>query len=453
MSVQVDYPKAIFLGIFILSASLAGAATTELTNEPFVGSKLTGNWHGLRDALIASGVTLDVTQTTDLMANIHGGVSRGMGFDGLLSPELSMDLGKLLGWSGGSGYVSAYVIQGKGISQTRVDNLMTVSNVEYARAGAKIGEFWIQQKLMDEVLAVKVGLIEGFHNFNTIDSAEFMMNATWTWPGIWEQNLPGGGPNYPNAVPGVQIIVTPKSEWTFQAAIFNGSPTGKSQTADTSGLTLPLGDGALSFIEASYRRHPGGKDGMPGQYKLGAWYNSERFNSLSQAMNGQPLAATDDAVPLSYQGNYSLYASLDQMIWRKRDTHTAGTNVFASLHMSPQSDRNMVSWFVEGGLASKGLIQGRPLDKAAIGFAYMRMSSGYIDNVRYENQYQQSSQPIPSFESIVEIDYQAVVSPWLLLQPFMTYVINPGGKAPRPQNNQMAIPNATVIGLRTIVAF
>jgi porin len=172
------------------------------------------------------------------------------------------------------------------------------------------------------------------------------------------------------------------------------------------------------------------------------------------ASNGVPLAADNSSgTAQSFKGNYSLYASFDQAIWRDANTDNQGPNVFASVHISPQSDRNQVNWFVEGGLAYTGLVDGRPLDQCAIGFAYMNMSSSYANNVRYENQYQGTNQPIPNFESFIELDYQAVISPWLAIQPFITYVINPGARAPQPQNNQLAIPNATVLGLRTIVSF
>ena len=73
--------------------------------------------------------------------------------------------------------------------------------------------------------------------------------------------------------------------------------------------------------------------------------------------------------------------------------------------------------------------------------------------MQYQNQYQGTNQPIPNFESFIELDYQAVVSPWLAIQPFLTYVINPGARAPQPQNNQLAVRNATVVGVRTIVSF
>ena len=444
---------AYLLGALFCAAPGLGAASEDNPDGFFIRPTLTGDWGGLRSTLEDNGVVVGLTQTSDVMGNLNGGVRRGLEYDGLFQPQVDMDLSKLIGWAGGKAHIAAYVVQGKGISQTNLQNIMTVTNTEYGPAGAKMGEFWLQQQLFDEFLAVKVGQIEADLNFATIESAAFMVNSTWGWPAVWAQNLPGSGPTYPNAVPGAQLILTPNEQWTLQGAVFNGNTTGKNPNGNTDGLAFPLGQGVLSFAEAIYNLNPEGKGGMPGTYKLGGWYNSQTFNSLSMANNGQPLAANDEATPQRFKGNYSLYASFDQAIWRDANTDNQGPNVFASVHVSPQSDRNPVNWFVEGGLAYTGLVDGRPLDQAAIGFAYMNMSSSYANNVQYQNQYQGANQPIPNFESFIELDYQAVISPWLAIQPFVTYVINPGARAPQPQNNQLAIPNATVVGLRTIVSF
>ena len=420
----------------------------------FVRASLLGDWGGLRSQLQEEGIFFTLTQTSDLLGNVSGGVKRGVEYDGLLQPQIDVDLGKLMGWSGFSAHVAGYVVQGKGLSQTNLQNIMAVTNTEYAPAGSKMGEFWLQQKFFDDIVALKVGQIEADLNFGTISSAAFMVNSTWGWPAIWAQNLPGSGPTYPNAVPGAQVIVTPNPDWTFQGAVFNGTPYGKTFGRNTTGLDFPLGDGVLSFLEGAYNLNPAGADGkMPGTYKFGGWYNSRRFDSLSMASNGQPLAADPEAKPQSFKGNYSLYASLDQAVWRDTNTDDQGPNVFGSVHYSPQSDRNQVNWFVEGGLSYKGLVDGRPLDQTAIGIGHMNMGRSYVNNVKYQNSYQNANQPIPSFETFIEFDYQAVVSPWLAIQPFMVYVINPGGRAPQPQNSQLPINNALVFGVRTNISF
>lgn len=420
----------------------------------FVRPSLSGDWGGLRSRLEEQGVIFTLTQTSDVLGNVSGGVKRGIQYDGLFQPQIDMDLGKLMGWSGLSAHAAGYVVQGKGLTQTNLQNIMTVTNTEYAPAGTKMGEFWIQQKLFDDIVAVKLGQIEADLNFDTIASSAFMVNSTWGWPAIWAQNLPGSGPTYPNAVPGAQVIITPSPAWIFQGAAFNGTPYGKAADGNTTGLDFPLGNGALSFLEGAYNLNPGARDGkMPGVYKFGGWYNSRHFDSLSMASDGQPLAADSGAPPQSFKGNYSLYVSFDQAIWRDANTDDQGPNVFGSFHVSPQSNRNQANWFFEGGVSYKGLVDGRPLDQTALGVGYMNMSSSYVNNVKNQNTYQATTQPVPNYESFIEFDYQAVVSPWLAIQPFMVYVINPGARAPQPQNGQLPINNALVFGVRTNISF
>ena len=446
--------SALWMPLVALQPVAACAQDVDDPDGFFVRPSLLGDWGGLRSQLQEQGIFFTLTQTSDLLGNVSGGVKRGVEYDGLFQPQIDVDLGKLMGWSGFSAHVAGYVVQGKGLSQTNLQNIMTVTNTEYAPAGSKMGEFWLQHKFFDDIVALKVGQIEADLNFGTISSAAFMVNSTWGWPAIWAQNLPGSGPTYPNAVPGAQVIVTPNPDWTFQGAVFNGTPYGKTFGRNTTGLDFPLGDGVLSFLEGAYNLNPAGADGkMPGTYKFGGWYNSRRFASLSMASNGQPLAADPEATPQSFKGNYSLYASFDQAIWRDTNTDDQGPNVFGSVHYSPQSDRNQVNWFVEGGLSYKGLVDGRPLDQTAIGIGYMNMGRSYVNNVKYQNSYQNANQPIPSFETFIEFDYQAVVSPWLAIQPFMVYVINPGGRAPQPQNSQLPINNALVFGVRTNISF
>ena len=79
----------------------------------FVRPSLSGDWGGLRSKLEDQGIVFSLTQTSDVMGNVNGGVRRGVEYDGLFQPQVDMDLGKLMGWSGGRAHVSAYVVQGK----------------------------------------------------------------------------------------------------------------------------------------------------------------------------------------------------------------------------------------------------------------------------------------------------------------------------------------------------
>lgn len=181
--------------------------------DAFLDSPLSGDWDGWREKLGKSGLEIDITQISDLLGN-RGGNQQGWYYDGLLVPEVDVDLERMLGWSGASLHLSGYLTQGAGLTEhSDLGAFLTPTNVEYHPAVTKLGELWFQQEFFDGRLAIKLGQIEADINFNTNASSDFLVNSSWGWLGIWSANLPDAGPTYPNPVPAIQVILTPDPEW------------------------------------------------------------------------------------------------------------------------------------------------------------------------------------------------------------------------------------------------
>ena len=70
-------------------------------------------------------------------------------------------------------------------------------------------------------------------------------------------------------------------------------------------------------------------------------------------------------------------------------------------------------FFVSGGWLSQGVIPGRPLDVLALGLGRSSFNSEVTTGL--------------SPESLLELNYSAVINSTLTLQPFLQWVINPGG--------------------------
>ena len=418
----------------------------------FDRAELTGDWGGARSWLEDRGITLTLTQTSDVLGNTIGGFRRGVAYDGVFEGQIDVDLEKLVGWTGGAVHAGAYAIQGHGLSQYYLGNLLTVTSVE-APAQTRLGELWLQQSLFGDVLAVKVGQILADQNFVISDTAGVFVNSTFGFPGSFAVDLPGGGPAYPKAVPGAQVIVRPDEVWTLQAAVFNGDPTGFGSNAN--GLAFPLGDGVFAIAEVAYAFAPAKDSGwLPGTYKLGGWYNSQSFDNLSVAGNGVSLAsplASGSAQQES--GDYALYGVIDQTLWREPGTDSQGFAGFVRATVNPQFNRNEINWYFDLGLAYTGPLPGRDSDIAAIGFAYANISPSLASLARETNTFNGSSEPVPDFEAVLEVTYQAAVTPWLSMQPFFQYIIHPGGNVSEPDNTDKAIGNAAVFGLRAAVTF
>ena len=416
-----------------------------------VPNTLLGDWGGLRSWLNQYGVSFTLNQTSDYVGNTRGGFRQGFVYDGLLDLEVDVDLNQALGWQGGKLHISGYGIQGQDLSTQYVGNIMTATNVESQPSVAKLGEFWLEQRLMDDRLHLRAGLLEADRYYIISPTANVFVNSTFGFPDSWEVNMPDGGPGYPNATPGLLATFKPHNNWKFTASVMNGSPVGPGTASSDYGTTFPTGDGVLSWLETAYTpTMQWGDRQLPGAYKLGGWYNSALLDDVTLADAGRNIS---NPINVSYRGQYAVYGVLDQTVYREANSDDQGLSLFTRVTYNPQTDRNLVTWYFDAGMAYVGLFDNRPQDILGLGFAWAKLTP-YLNNpIAAQNSLDGTQTPLVAPESLIEVTYQAPMSSWLTLQPFFQYAINPGGKAPMPNNPNQAIPNATIVGLRANIDF
>ena len=161
--------------------------------------------------------------------------------------------------------------------------------------------------------------------------------------------------------------------------VFNGDPAGPGrgvpQDRDPSGTAFRLRDGVLVIAELQYAVNQGdGATGLPGTYKVCAWYNSQNFADQRRNSSGDTAdQITTTAIGRNRRGNFSLYVVGDQLVWKEQDTKDGGVGVFARIMGAP-GDRNLVNVYVDAGVTFKGLLEGRESDTAGIGVVYARIS-------------------------------------------------------------------------------
>ncbi|MGE0223745.1 MAG: carbohydrate porin [Acetobacteraceae bacterium] len=413
--------------------------------------RLTGDWGGLRTALEDYGISLGLTNTAEVLGNVTGGVKRGAAFEGLATAEVDIDLDKLVGWSGGRFKVSSYGIYGRGLTTDNIQNLLTVSNIEAVRS-LRLGDLYVEQDLFHGALNVRVGQFAADEEFATSDLAGTFINSTFGWPGLHGIDLPGGGPAYPYSTPGVRVRYTASDAFSVQAGVYNGNPLGAN--GDWGGTEFPI-DGWFGIIEAAYSTKPGaGSGGLGGTYKLGAWYNSLRFADVHVDTAGLSLAnPASTGIPASHTGNFGIYAVVDHMLWRKPGTEDGGLGGFIRVATAPQQNRSPVYAYLDAGLTFKGPLPERDDDIVGLGFAWANLSHGLRSLDQDTIFFSGVNQPIRSSEMVIELTYQAQVTPWLVLQPDFQYVIRPGGGIPDPNDPTKRIGDAAVFGLRSIITF
>ncbi len=125
-------------------------------------------------------------------------------YTGRLDLGTTIDLEKVMGWTGATFHANMFQIHGDGLSRSYVGNLFLVSGVESLPA-TRLYELWIEQKLLDGRLAVRVGQQGSDVEFIDSQYDDIFINSALGWPGITGANLPGGGPSPALAVPGIRI--------------------------------------------------------------------------------------------------------------------------------------------------------------------------------------------------------------------------------------------------------
>lgn len=414
-----------------------------------------GDPGGYRAFLAGRGITYSLTYIGETLGVASGGQRRGAIYEGRLDAQLDIDFGKLAGWSGLAFHTNAYQIHGHGLSRYYLGNLFVTSGIE-ALSSTRLYELWLEQKFLEDRLAVRAGQLAADTEFLVSQYAGLFVNSTFGWPAITAANLPSGGPAYPLATPGIRIKVAPTPRFSAMLGVFDGDPAGPSpgdpQRNNRSGVEFRARDPAFVIGEAAYTY--GAKDMLAGQVKLGGWTHLGRFGSPRfDAFGGALADPGGSGIARRFRGDYGLYGVIDQLLYRAPGTEDGGLGVFARVSGSP-GDRNLVDVYVDGGLTYKGLIPGRPNDTFGVSASYARISDAYRGFERDSVFFTGTPLAIRSSEAMVEVTYQAQIVPGWTVQPDFQYIFRPGGGIVNPRSAVMALEkDAAVVGLRTAIRY
>src|SRR5262245_38657201 len=146
------------------------------------------------------------------------------------------------------------------------------------------------------------------------------------------------------------------------AGCYNGDPGVKQ--GDRHGVDFTLRGPPFVIGEVGFRRNYG-KDavGLPGNVKLGAYFNGGSAAVFGSGLAGQPGETV--------WARYGFYVVGDQTILRWGDpAQKRHLGAFASFVCAPDQRVNQVPYFFDAGLVAYGFLPGRPRDFAAVGVAY-----------------------------------------------------------------------------------
>lgn len=441
----------------------APASDTPDENAPdYWTPTLLGDMGGLRPALAERGVTLGLTETSEWLRNIQGGLQNGQAYQGLTTLVFGWNTKRAGAWQGGNLYLSALQIHGRQFTPDYIGSFHTAGNIE-AHNGFRLWELWYQHELSDK-LDIKVGQQSLDQEFMINQYASPFVGAFFGWPALPSNDLPAGGGIYPLSSLGIRMRANLADSATLLIGAFAGD-SGKTSTQDPQitnnrGTTFSLHGGTLYIAELQYSLNQGelaaaATRGLPGSYKAGVWYHNKKF--ADTRLDGAGLSLADPGSsgnPLQHAGNYSIYGIADQTVWRETADGARALNLFARAMAAP-GDRNLVSFSANLGVTLNAPFAGRDKDVVGLGLGYVRVGSHARAFDADSNSFNSTRLPVRKSETFVEATYQYQVTPWWQLQGVVQYTRKPGGGAADSSDPAgiQRIPSSTVLGLRTNITF
>ena len=402
------------------------------------------------------GIKFSLSYIGDLLANLDGGLRRGVVYEGRLNAAVDLDFAKLAGARGLSFHANIFEIHGPALSRDYIGNLMPVSSLE-AQATVRLYEAWFEQKFWNDKFSIRAGQLAADAEFITSQYAGPFIAATYGWPAITAINLPSGGPAPPLAAMGMRIKAIFNDNFTALLGVFDGDAAGPGpgdpQSRNRYGLNFRVNDPpfVIGEVQFAYNQEKTSR-GLPGTIKLGGWLHAGEFNDQRFAANG--LSQADSAaspLPAQHTGNFGVYSVFEQQLvsFAGRESER-GVGVFTRGSLSPD-DRNLINFYADGGIAAIGPLASRPADKMGLAVAYARISDTARALDRDFEVLDNLPRPIRSAETLIIAAYSAEIRKGWTVIPTLEYVIRPGGGWVGA--SATPVGNATVIGARTVLKF
>jgi porin len=442
------FPGAVLAICFFLFAEPSLAANAECSSDSGIPSGVIApiDVGHLRKSLADAGFAVGGFYLGETFANT-GGIDQGATYDGVLWTYLLGDLHKVGLWKGLCFYTDAYQIHGRSITADDVGSLARVSNYQ-ALPSTRLSELWLEQHMFNDHLTVRVGQLTADTEFLLSSGGSHFLDSTWGWATLPSFDLPGAGPSFPLATPGVRVALKPNDKWSLMLGVYNGDPAGAHCTVDPevcddNGLDFRFDSPPLLMAEGSYKYNQDGR--LPGTIKVGGWNQFGTFHAQPFTSAAPTIAMTFNSVPI--EDDWAIYAIIDQLVWPAPGSEDKkGVGVFGRVIGAP-TELNLVDFYADGGVTFTGMIPHRSEDTLGIGFAYTGISNdGHGFDV---------GPGLPrtrSQEALVEICYTAQLRTGWTFQPDFQYIWQPSGGAPEP-SSRGTVPNAAVWGLRTTINF
>lgn len=340
------------------------------------------------------GMAVSLEYTGDVVGPFAGAENRGEYLDNL-DIGVTLDMGRLAGWGGDTTVFVHLLNNSGGAPNDYAGSLQGVDNIEVARQGARLYEFWVETNL--GAVNARAGLYDVNSEFYSNEAAGLLIAPAF---GIGSE-LAATGANGPSIFPSTGLALRLETQWSDQVsgriALVNARA---GVLGDPDGVDTEFGDGALVIGELSW-------DGRT-HIDVGGWTYTDSQDDIRFTDGfGAPIA----------QRAFGLYLTAEREVW-------ANATAFVRLGVS-DGDTTPYSGGWQTGILFDNVFASRPDSQVSLGAYQGRFGSSFRANQR------DVGVDAGRAETGIEFTYSDQITPWLRLQPDVQVVLDPSGDRDR----------------------
>ena len=439
--------------VFLTFSSFLLRAETKSLEEWWKGKGAAGDLFGVRPTLEDRGLKFSGHWASVYAGVVAGGLQHRGTFVEQLKFDLEVDFAKVTGWEPLEGLTfSAGVRWRDGVLiNPFVGTTSLLSPVTFRSGhGWRVFPFYLTYTTPEflgkkDLLTLSGGWQNPYEIFAQQPEAKFFRNnGINANQGIAANDLVWSS-SY--ATWGGYLKVKPTKWYYAMAGLYMAIPDGSATANHGLDFEGSPGNNGLWFIGETGVTPELGSAKLPGKYVFGGYY----WGLENESFNGA-----------TYPGRFGFYWQAAQMLWRepsppsveeksgdaksfkataaapKPKLSDQGLRWFSWFHYAP-SYNGLRPFYFYTGLIYKGLIPTRDQDQLGVAFAY-----GNFSQFNQANQ-EANNRPVQTYEAGLECGYRIQLNKWAFVQPFIEYIIRPGGAG--------IVDNATVLGMYFRVNF
>jgi porin len=420
--------------------------------------RLTGDWGGVRDDMAKKGLTLDLDLYWMPQKITGGGKDNSGASWGNAITTLTLDTTKAGLWPGG--FFKLQTVTSFGDNVLSDTGAIVPANLSWLlpsiQTGTGVQEMSYTQFFSPQ-FAVQLGKINTIAPTNVLHGD---YTTGFLHPGI---NVPLALAMVPLSAYGAVALYLPSHDVTLTGMVLDADGTIKNND-----VTDAFNSGVILLGSADLKVKP---RGLPGHQNLMVmWSNKDRTSLIQDPANtgrlllearfpllGDPgpilseifeqAGLSPTAEPLNTESEtWAAVYSFEQFVWQPKGDPKHGLGVFFSAGVS-DGKANPIKYSYSLGLVGKGIVPGRPRDDFGIGWARSQFSDNFVPFLR-------STFDLGlDHEDVVELYYNASVTPWLSVSPNVQIISSGLNRALDSSGNFKDLSTTYLLGVRVGVRF